>query len=67
MAAEEHINDRLQDNTLEIGYTEALRKHVTRHVVQAPPVSQKRLEFEHRRPHLLQECVAEALGTFFYV
>ena len=60
-------NENVIDDNLEVGYSEALRRHITRHVVQGPPVSQRRLDFEHYRPRLLQECVAEALGTFFYV
>ncbi len=67
MSPVDQSNERLEGDDLEVGYTVALRKHLSRHVHPAPPVSQKRLDFEHRRPRLFQECVAEALGTFFYV
>jgi glycerol uptake facilitator-like aquaporin len=30
-------------------------------------VSQRKLDFEHRRPRWLRECLAEATGVFFYV
>lgn len=67
MASSGSENLRSEGGDLEMGYTEALRRHVTRHVVERPPVSQRRLGFEHRRPRFLQECVAEAIGTFIYV
>jgi len=50
-----------------LDYSEALRKHTSRHVNATQPITQRQLDFEHRRPRLLQECAAEALGTFFYV
>ena len=31
------------------------------------PISQRRLDFEHKRPRILRECLAEATGVFFYV
>lgn len=52
---------------MEIGYTEALQRHITRHVVPPPPVSQRKLDFEHWRPRLMREMMAEATGVFFYV
>jgi len=58
---------RLHTNDLEIGYTEALEKHLSRHVVSPPQVTQRRLNFEHSRPRILRECMAEATGVFFYV
>lgn len=42
-------------------------RHVTRHVVAPPPVTQRRLDFEHRRPRVLREMLGEATGVFFYV
>lgn len=42
-------------------------RHVTRHVHHAPTISQRRIDFEHKRPRLLRECAAEAAGVFFYV
>lgn len=55
---------RLQ--TLEVGATDAVKKHYARHVIERRPVSQRKLDFEHRRPRLLRELVAEATGVFFY-
>ena len=51
---------------VELGVTDALQKHFSRHVVQRRPVSQRKLDFEHRRPRLLREMMAEATGVFFY-
>lgn len=42
-------------------------RHIERRVVPAKPVSQRKLDFEHKRPRLLRECMAEATGVFFYV
>ena len=53
--------------TVELGATEAVAQHYSRHVVAAKPVSQRKLDFEHRRPRFLRECMAEATGVFFYV
>jgi len=58
---------RLHTHDLEIGATEALERHITRHVIPPPPISQKRLDFEHKRPRILREMMAEATGVFFYV
>jgi hypothetical protein len=58
---------RLHTHEMETGVTEALQRHVTRHVVAPPPVSQRRLDFEHRRPRWFREMAAEACGVFFYV
>lgn len=43
---------RLHAHDIEIGTSEALERHVTRHVIPPPPVSQCRLDFEHMRPRL---------------
>lgn len=59
--------NRLATNDLELGITEAVQRHVTRTVVAAKPVSQRKLDFEHARPRWLRECMAEATGVFFYV
>lgn len=59
--------NRLQTNDLELGVTEAVQQHVSRHVVAAKPVSQRKLDFEHARPRWLRECMAEATGVFFFV
>ncbi|KAF2403206.1 aquaporin-like protein [Trichodelitschia bisporula] len=68
MGAEHDLhNDRLGPQELEIGVTDALQRHITRHVVPAPPVSQRKLDFEHARPRFLRECIAEATGVFLYV
>jgi len=58
---------RLHTHDMEIGVTDAVQKHVTRHVVPPKPVSQRKLDFEHSRPRWLREMAAEALGVFFYV
>ncbi|KAF2088559.1 aquaporin-like protein [Saccharata proteae CBS 121410] len=64
MSSPEHL-ERLQ--TLEIGATDAVQKHVARKVVERRPVSQRKLDFENRRPRWLREMAAEATGVFFYV
>jgi hypothetical protein len=43
---------RLHTHDIEIGTSDALQRHVSRHVVAAKPVSQRKLDFEHRRPRL---------------
>ena len=58
---------RLHTNELEIGATEAVQRHISRHVVATKPVSQRKLNFEHSRPGWLREMAAEATGVFFYV
>jgi glycerol uptake facilitator-like aquaporin len=70
MANDNHPNGnlhRLHTHDIEIGASEALERHITRHVIPPPPVSQRRLDFEHSRPRILRECMAEATGVFFYV
>jgi hypothetical protein len=57
---------RLHTHEIEIGTSEVLQRHITRHVAAAQPVSQRRLDFEHRRPRWLREMAAEATGVFFY-
>ena len=58
---------RQHTNEIELGITDALQRHVTRHVVPPKSVSQRKLDFEHRRPRILREMMAEATGVFFYV
>ena len=58
---------RLESHEIEIGISEALSRHIARHVVAATPVSQKTLNYEARRPRWLRECIAEALGVFIFV
>lgn len=58
---------RMETADIEIGVTDALQRHATRHVAQHKPVSQAVLDFERRRPRWLRECVGEALGVFIYV
>ncbi|KAI9732350.1 MAG: hypothetical protein M1834_001557 [Cirrosporium novae-zelandiae] len=68
MSREEQAHlSRLHTNDLELGYTEAIQKHVSRHVVPPKAVSQRKLDYEHWRPRFLRECIAEATGVFFYV
>jgi glycerol uptake facilitator-like aquaporin len=59
--------ERLDTSDLEIGVTDALQRHVIRQVAAHKPISQRKLSFEARRPRILQECMAEAIGVFFYV
>ena len=56
----------LQIPDIELGISDVLHKHLTRHVAAARPVSQRRLNFEHARPRWLREMIAEATGVFFY-
>lgn len=58
---------RLHTHDMEIGVTDAVQRHVTRHVVAPKPISQRKLDFEHARPRWLREMAAEAIGVFFYV
>jgi len=58
---------RLPTSDMELGVTEAIQKHVTRHAVTPKPVSQRRLDFEHARPRWLREMASEATGVFVYV
>jgi hypothetical protein len=64
-----HVEDlrRQPTNTVELGVTDALQKHITRHVVQPKPVSARKLRYEHARPRILREMFGEATGVFFYV
>ncbi|KAK5210645.1 hypothetical protein LTR47_001365 [Exophiala xenobiotica] len=62
-----HDMARMHTNDIEIGVSDALQRHITRHVVQPKPVSQRKLNFEHKRPRILREMMAEATGVFFYV
>ncbi|ETI20932.1 hypothetical protein G647_07275 [Cladophialophora carrionii CBS 160.54] len=58
---------RQHTNDIELGISDVLQRHVTRHVVAPKPVSQRKLDFEHERPRILREMMAEATGVFFYV
>jgi hypothetical protein len=62
----EHLR-RLETAEMELGATDVVRQHITRPVVGVAPVSQRRLDFEHKRPRWLREMLAEATGVFFYV
>ena len=57
----------MHTHELELGATEAIQQHYARHVVSPKPVTQRKLDFERRRPRWLRECMAEATGVFFYV
>lgn len=57
---------RMGTNDVEIGVSDVLQTHVTRHIAHVKPVSQRRLNFEHKRPRVVREIVAETLGTFIY-
>lgn len=58
---------RQHTNDIELGISEVLQRHVTRHVVPPKPVSQRKLDFEHKRPRILREMLAESVGVYFYV
>ena len=58
---------RLHTHELEVGVTDAVRRHVQRHVIPPKPASQRKLDFEHARPLWKREMAAEAIGVFFYV
>jgi hypothetical protein len=58
---------RLHTHEMEIGITDAVQRHVQRHVIAPKPVSQQKLDFEHARPRWMREMAAEAMGVFFYV
>ncbi|KAF2108630.1 aquaporin-like protein [Lophiotrema nucula] len=66
MTSRDHL-ERLETHELEIGATDAIQRHFTRKVVEPKPVSQRKLDFEHKRPRWLREMMAEATGVFFYV
>ncbi|KAF2001348.1 hypothetical protein P154DRAFT_521747 [Amniculicola lignicola CBS 123094] len=57
----------LQTNELELGATDAVRSHFSRPVIERAPVSQRKLNFEHRRPRWFREMMTDATGVFFYV
>jgi hypothetical protein len=46
-----HLN-RLHTNDLELGVTDAIQRHVSRHVIPPKAVSQRKLDFEHKRPRM---------------
>jgi hypothetical protein len=66
MSPPNHNLHRLETHDIEIGISEALQRHATRHVAPKP-VSRRVLDFERRRPRWLRECVGEATGVFLYV
>lgn len=51
MSEHQHL-ERLHTYDLELGVTDALQKHTTRHVVPPKPVSQRKLDYEHWRPRM---------------
>ena len=66
MAHRNNHNERLRMHEMELGATEAVQRHFSRHVVETKPVSQRKLDFEHSRPRWLREMAAEATGVFFF-
>lgn len=66
MASHDEITRSQTAPDIEIGLSEVLRRHVTRHL-PSKAVSQRTLDFEHKRPRIIRECAAEAIGVFFYV
>lgn len=67
MSGNDYDVRRLRTNDMEVGVTEAVQRHVHRHVVTPKPISQRKLDFEHSRPRWMREMAAEAIGVFFYV
>lgn len=63
---QEHVHRR-QPGEMEVGVTDVVADHAVKHVVHAPPISRRRLQFEKSRPVWLREMMAEATGVFFYV
>lgn len=51
----------------DVDVQEAAAQYIAAHEPVYRPVSERRLEFEHARPALLRQCVAEATGVFFFV
>lgn len=45
--------ERLHTNDMEVGVSDVLQHHISRHVVALKPVSQRKLDFEHKRPRML--------------
>lgn len=45
--------------------TDAVQKHMQRNVVAPKAVSQRKLDFEHKRPRWMREMAAEALGEYY--
>jgi hypothetical protein len=66
MSSQDHLA-RLHTHDIELGVSDALQKHVSRHVVPPKQVTERKLAFEARRPRILREMMAEATGVFFYV
>jgi len=66
MADDAHLR-RLRTGDVELGISDVLQRHITRHVAAQRPISQKRLDFEQTRPRWYREMVAECIGVFLYV
>lgn len=49
---------------LEVGITDAVRQPIPRKVAVPVPVTQRRLDFEHKRPRLVREMIGEIVGMF---
>ncbi|KAK6856713.1 hypothetical protein PG995_006900 [Apiospora arundinis] len=62
-----HPLEHVRSHDLELGATELMKRHATSSVIHQKPVSQRKLDFERRRPRWLRECLAEAMGVFLYV
>lgn len=45
--------ERLHTHDIEVGVSDVLQHHISRHVVGLKPVSQRKLDFEHKRPRML--------------
>lgn len=65
MADDAHLR-RLRTGDVELGISDVLQRHITRHVADQKPITQRRLDFEHTRPRWYREIIAEAIGVFLY-
>ena len=55
---------RLHTADIELGVSDALQKHASRHVIPPKPVSQRKLDFEHSRPRMyVQPHITPSLPT----
>jgi hypothetical protein len=57
---------RLRSTDVELGISDVLHRHITRHVAEQRPVSQRRLNFENTRPRWYREMAAESIGVFLF-
>ena len=66
MAAANGLSHTATEPDIEVGLSEVLRHHITRHL-KPQPISRRKLAFERKRPAVVRACVAETIGVFVYV